>query len=319
MPPVRSPVALAPVIGTKLTPPQLPGVFVGRAELREVLATGARVLSVVAPAGYGKTLLVRDWLEWSAAGGRACWYSLDALDANPLCFWRHLLAALAGAVELSEEPDAVLLDRGADDPSFLHALLHDLLRAGDPVVVVLDDLHLLRDRRALDHLALLVDRTPGHFRLAFTARSDPGLPLARWRAQGWLTEIRERDLRFDQAATTSLLHAYGYHSLDTGAVAELVARTEGWVTGLQLALLSRPAGGAVDALQEVEVRGRLISGYLVNEVLDRLPDEQRETALALSVLEQFDVDLAVALTDRPDAGAIVHALLRRQRVRGPDR
>ena len=302
---VPSAVAPAPIIATKLHPPHLPSSFVARPERVAALDQGARVAAVVAPAGYGKTVLVREWLD--VAGGRpVAWYSLDALDANPLCFWRHLVAALDGAVGLGPEPELVLDERGVDT-AFLHALIHALAASERDVVLVLDDLHLLKDRPSLDHLALLVDRAGPNFQLVFTARVAPLLPLAKWRLQQRLVEITVDDLRFDDAHTAELLDAYHCAPLGEAGVHTLVDRSEGWVAGLQLAALANP-GDVTSALVDLPSDGAMVASYLVSEVLDALPPEQRRLALAVSVLDEFDITLAAELSGRADAAAIIRSL-----------
>lgn len=298
-------VAPAPVIATKLQPPHLPPSYVARPECAAALRGGARVCSVIAPAGYGKTMLVREWLD--TVGDRAvAWYSLDALDANPLCFWRHLVAALDAAVGLGPEPERVLDERGVDT-AFLHALVHALTSAGRPVVLVLDDLHLLLDRASLDHLALLVDRAGESFQLVFTARVAPLLPLAKWRLQQRLVDVTIDDLRFAPSHTTALLEALHCAPLAVDDLHALMGRAEGWVAGLQLAALASPADVG-RAVLDLPADGALVADYLVSEVLDGLPAEQRNAALAVSVLDEFDEAMAVALTGRPESAAAIRAL-----------
>ncbi|MEN9645748.1 MAG: hypothetical protein RL238_2417 [Actinomycetota bacterium] len=298
-------VAPAPVIATKLQPPRLPPSLVSRPQRSAVLSAGVRVAAVVAPAGYGKTVLVREWLD-GVSDRAVAWYSLDALDANPLCFWRHLVAALDGAAGIGPEPERVLDERGVGTP-FLHALIHALADVDRDVVLVLDDLHLLRDRTSLDHLALLVDRAGDAFQFVFTARVAPLLPLAKWRLQQRLVEVTVDDLRFDDSQTTALLQALRCAPVGEQGLATLVDRSEGWVAGLQLAALANPSDVA-RAVVDLPSDGALVADYLVSEVLDALPPEQRQLALAVSVLDEFDADLAAALSGRPDAAGVIRAL-----------
>ncbi|MBI4936528.1 MAG: AAA family ATPase [Actinobacteria bacterium] len=297
--------AAAPVIATKLVPPHLPSVLVDRPARRHLLEGTAQVVAVVAPAGYGKTVLVRQWVD-TLDGVAVAWYSLDALDANPLCFWRHLVAALDEAVHLGHEPDRVLTERGPDT-AFLHLLVHALASTGRDLVLVLDDLHLLRDRATLDQLALLVDRAGPGFRLVCTARSTPPLPLARWRLQGRAAELGVDDLRFDEDSTDSLLRGYQCPAMADRDLTELVGRSEGWVAGIQLAALARP-GDVLRVLDDLPADNAGVADYLVSEVIDALPADQREVALAVSVVDEFDASLAAGLAGRADAGAVIRAL-----------
>ncbi len=305
-PSVPAALAPAPLIAAKLQPPGLPTVLVERPDERHGIDDGAQVVAVVAPAGYGKTTLVREWLEHERTRPVA-WYSLDALDTNPLCFWRHVVAALQDAVGIGVEPASILDERGADTV-FLHSLVHALVSQVDDVVLVLDDLHHLRDRTTLEQLALLVERAGPPLRLVFTARSVPGLPLSRWRLQGRLTELRDVDLRFDERQTARMLQGLGCAALADAELADLVQRSEGWVAGLQLAALARP-DAALQALYDLPVDGLLVADYLVVEVLESLPADERRTALELSVVDEFDIPFAVELTGRADVAMQVRALL----------
>ena len=298
-------IATAPIIATKLVPPHLPSVLVDRPAQRDRLDGDAQIVAVVAPAGYGKTVLVRQWVD-TLTDVAVAWYALDALDANPLCFWRHLVAALDEAVQFGREPDRVLTERGAG-AAFLHLLVHALASTERDVVLVLDDLHLLRDRATLDQLALLVDRAGPGFRLVCTARSSPPLPLAKWRLQGRTAEVGVDDLRFDENSAGSLLSGYQCRALDEEGLSQLVERAEGWVAGIQLAALARPSD-VLRVLDDLPADNAGVADYLVSEVVEALPAEQREVAVAVSVLDEFDASLATGLVGRSDAGSLIRAL-----------
>ncbi|MCU0271727.1 MAG: LuxR C-terminal-related transcriptional regulator [Acidimicrobiales bacterium] len=288
----------AAIIETKLTPPDLPAVLVPRPHLGKRLDDATRIVGVIAPAGFGKTVAVREWAE--TARLPVAWYSLDALDADPACFWGHVVASLDRAVGLGPEPHAVLSEQGADGTTLIHTLVHALLATGPRVVLLLDDLHRLEDRSTLERLALLVDLAGPGFRLVFTARSAPPLPLARWRLTGELTEIGVDDLRFDDQLAGELLGGLARQPMTEAAVSELVSRTEGWVAGLQLAAIATPDDPR-RSLADLPGTGSGVADYLVEEVIDRLPPEHRAVASSLSVLEEFDESLAVSLTGRRDA------------------
>jgi LuxR family maltose regulon positive regulatory protein len=295
------------VLATKLVPPELPRVFVPRPDRCKHVLDGAQVTAVIAPAGFGKTVLVRERV--ASVTGPVAWCSLDGLDASPSSFWQHVIAALDGAVGIGDEPAAVLAERGADDPAFVAALLHALHERRTGVVLVLDDLHLVTDRLALDHLALLVDRGAPHLHLVLTARSAPALPLSRWLLEHRLVRIGDDELRFAEPDAAVLLAGLSCRPLDDDELAELVDRTEGWVAGLQLAALAHPDDPR-RALGSQPSHGLAVADYLLEEVVDRLPDEQRDVALALCVLDEFDAELAAALLEREDAMRVVHDLLR---------
>lgn len=194
-----------PVLAAKLTAPEPPPNLVARRRPRQILDQGCTVTAVIAPAGYGKTAAVRDWLGSGAVPHRLAWVSLDALDQDPMSFWHRVVAGLSlAAADLGPEPAQVLIERGADDPAFLGVLLHRLATV-PAVVLVLDDLHVVRNQLALDHLALLSDRSSHRLRLIVISRTEPALPLARWRVEGRLAEIRTPELQFDLDEAAKLL------------------------------------------------------------------------------------------------------------------
>jgi LuxR family maltose regulon positive regulatory protein len=315
-----TPGTLEDLIVTKLTPPDLPPLHVARPDRRKLIADGVQVTSVLAPAGFGKTVLAREWVEEEASVGAVAWYTVDALDGDPSVFWRHVIAAIDAVAPLGPEPAALVAERGSSDPTFLHSLLRAVLERGEDVTLVLDDLHLLTDRTALDQLALLVDRSGGALRLVFTARTPPGLPLARWRLERRLHECTEDDLRFGRRDAEQLLEGLQCPPLAEDALADLVDRTEGWVAGLQLAALAAPDDPR-RAVVDHQASGRAIAGYLLEEVVDRLPEAQREVALDLAVLDEFDEALAAGLVARPDVSGPIHELLQSHlllsRIGGP--
>jgi LuxR family maltose regulon positive regulatory protein len=195
---------------------------------------------VSAPAGFGKTTLLADWLAAAPADGRSvAWLALDQRDNDPTLFWTYLVAALNTAAP-GVGPSALSVLRSPQAPieAVLTTLLNDLDALADDVVLVLDDYHLIDARDVQDGMAFLLDHRPLQLRLVIAGRADPALPLARLRGRGELVEIRAADLRFtpDEAAA--------YHNgamgltLTAQDVAALEGRTEGWIAALQLAAMS---------------------------------------------------------------------------------
>jgi LuxR family maltose regulon positive regulatory protein len=195
---------------------------------------------VSAPAGFGKTTLLADWLAAAPADGRSvAWLALDQRDNDPTLFWTYLVAALnTAAPGVGASALSVLRSPQAPIEAVLTTLLNDLDALADDVVLVLDDYHLIDARDVQDGMAFLLDHRPLQLRLVIAGRADPALPLARLRGRGELVEIRAADLRFtpDEAAA--------YHNgamgltLTAQDVAALEGRTEGWIAALQLAAMS---------------------------------------------------------------------------------
>jgi LuxR family transcriptional regulator, maltose regulon positive regulatory protein len=303
--------AALPVVGSKLAlvaPPLWPVV---RSRLLARLDDAGAAALLVAPPGYGKTALVAQWVEPQAAKGRVAWVSLDPLDRNPLTMWRHVIAGIAGVVPSASEAEEVLLERGPADGAFLATLLHSLLRETEPVVLVLDDLHLVDAPDVGDQLGLLVERSAGSLRLVGTARFDPAVPTARWRMQGIVSEIRAADLAFRPEEAAQLLGRFDL-PLDDRAVARLTERTEGWAVGLLLAGLSLSEHpDRMAHLDDLLTSDRLLADYLVTELLRRLPSEEVELALGLAVLPVFDLRSCAELLGDAGRATLLRRLVRR--------
>jgi LuxR family transcriptional regulator, maltose regulon positive regulatory protein len=292
------------LLATKLhLPGPRPG-FVARPRLAAAL--GGDLILVCAPAGFGKTALLADWLR---AGDRpVAWLSLDAGDNDPVRFWRHAVAALDRARPGIRERVAPLGPPVSGCETLVTALINELAARPDEdeIVLVLDDYHLVDARAVHASVAFLLERRPPGLQLVLASRSDPPLPLARLRARGQLAELRTDDLRFTGAEAAALLREAAGTGLPDTAVAALAARTEGWAAGLQLAALSlrgRPdVAGFVAAFSGSH---RYILDYLTGEVLDGQPEQVRAFLLETSVLERLSGGLCDAVTGRDDGQAML--------------
>jgi LuxR family maltose regulon positive regulatory protein len=278
------------LLATKLyVPVPRPG-FVARPRLAAALGEGlARGLILVcAPAGFGKTALLADWVR--SGDRRVAWLSLDAADSDPVRFWRHVVAALDRARPGIGERVAPLL--GQPPSSFeglVTALINELAAqpGEDELLLVLDDYHLVDAQQVHASLAFLLEHLPPGLRLVVASRSDPPLPLplARLRASGQLTELRAGELRFTADEAAVLLREATGADLAGPAVAALAARTEGWAAGLQLAALSlRGQADPAGFVAAFSGSHRYVLDYLAGEVLDRQPEEVRAFLLQTSGL-----------------------------------
>ena len=291
------------LLATKLHVSQPPPGFVPRRRLVEALGEGlvrGRVL-VSAPAGFGKTALLADWAR---GGGRpVAWLGLDGGDSDPARFWRYAVAALDRARPGLAGRVSPLL--GPPPPRSFEGLVTALINelATDPgpdeVLLVLDDYHLVDAGQVHESVAFLLENLPPGLRVVVSGRADPPLPLARLRARGQLAELRAADLRFTTDEAAGLLREAVGAELPGAAVAALVARTEGWAAGLQLAGLSLrghadPAGFAA----AFSGSHRFVLDYLADEVLDGQPGQVRAFLLETSVLERLSGELCDAVTGR---------------------
>jgi LuxR family maltose regulon positive regulatory protein len=288
------PVAGAGAVADGAAGPGAGGV-VARPRLVGRLAAQARVSVVSAPAGSGKTVLLRSWISGAGLSGCAAWVPAGRGDQDLQRFWLAVLAALrqtaAGSAlvrELTAAPDL-------DGWAITERLLADLAPLEDRLWLVVDDVHEL-GADALAQLELLILRAPPGLRFVLAARHDVRLGLHLLRLEGELAEIRTDDLRFSRAEAAELFTAAGVH-LDDASLAKLHERTEGWAAGLRLAALSL-AGHPDPARLAAEFSGteRTVAEYLLAEVLDRQPEQVRRLLLRTSVLERVNGELAGLLT-----------------------
>ena len=272
---------------------------VDRERLRAQLdtATETRLVLVSAPAGFGKSTLLADWLDQPAI--RGAWLSLDARDNDIVRFTRYLAAATAGLAGGKE--DTPSFDAQSFDPELaLAGILDRVAAAGDGAVLVLDDYHLIDEPAIHQLIASLVERLPPGARVAIATRADPPLPLARLRARGELLEVRAEDLRFTAAEADALVRSSGVE-LSPAEVEEITERTEGWAAALRLAAVSlRGRPDHAELVRRFGASHRFILDYVVEEVLAGLPRESHEFLLRTSILERLCGPLCEAVAGGGD-------------------
>jgi LuxR family maltose regulon positive regulatory protein len=296
------------VIATKLFRPNPRHQTVERTRLHILLRQGRTLplTLVVAPAGWGKSTLVADWLgqDEVAAG----WVSLDAGDDDPKRFWRCLLLAAGQVAPAAAAAALRRLDAAGSDVlrDVLPAFINELTLSDAPLVLVLDDYHLVTSAQVHATVAALLDRCPPQLHLLLITRADPPLQMSRLRVRGELAELRAEDLRFSLAEA---LEFFG-NQLGTGLserdVHRLLERTEGWAAGLQLAALRlrdrADPSAFVDRFTGADWH---IVNYLGEEVLTSLPPRVREFLLVTSVLNRMCGPLCDALTGRADGAELI--------------
>ncbi len=296
----------APILATKLYFPSPRPNLVLRPRLierlNEGLSSGRKLTLISAPAGFGKTTLVSEWLAHSKKP--VAWLSLDEGDNAPTRFLTYLVAALqmiapnigAGALAVlqSSQPPSI--------ESNLTTLLNEITSIPDNFLLVLDDYHVV-DSKAVDQaLTFLVDHQPARMHLVITTREDPSIPLARLRVRGQLTEVRAADLRFTPSEAAEFLNRVMGLKLSEEDISALEARTEGWIAGLQMAALSMQGlPDAANFIQSFTGSHRFVLDYLLEEVLHRQPAEVQTFLLRTSILDRMCGPLCDAVLGSPAA------------------
>jgi LuxR family transcriptional regulator, maltose regulon positive regulatory protein len=318
------PTGASPLLGTKLYIPKRRPTLVPRPRLIQHLDKGAegKLTLISAPAGFGKTTLLAEWVRGTATGLRpAAWLSLDQSDNNPELFWAYVITALQ-AVRSEIGESALSLLRSPQPPPIewvLTALINEITAidddpaagSGHGFTLILDDYHVIEAEPVHSSIAFLLDHLPPQMHLVIATRSDPPLPLARLRGRGELTELRAADLRFAPDETAAFLNEVMGLGLAAADVAALERRTEGWIAGLQLAALSMQ--GREDASSFVRAFAgddRYIVDYLVDEVLHRQPPHIRSFLLQTSILDRLSGPLCDAVTGREDGKEVLASLER---------
>ncbi|MEP7137188.1 MAG: hypothetical protein ABI904_19855, partial [Chloroflexota bacterium] len=303
------------VLATKLYIPPLPPKVVARPrlikQLTEGLLMGRKLALISAPAGFGKSTLISEWIVNS--GQPVAWLSLDENDNDPARFLIYLISALqtispnlgAGILGELQSPQTSPID------SILTALLNEITVISDEFILVLDDYHLTDSKSVDDALTFLIDHLPAQMHLVITTREDPSLPIPRLRARNQLIEIRAADLRFTPFEAAEFLNQVMNLNLSVEDVTSLETRTEGWIAGLQLAALSMKGNQDVSGfIKAFTGDHRYIVDYLVEEVLQRQPESIRNFLLQTAILDRLNGPLCDAVTSQSGGKARLETLQR---------
>lgn len=300
-----------PLIQTKLRNPLVPIDLVSRPRLVERLNDGFRsdnkLTLVSAPAGYGKTSLVSEWLRQNDQP--FAWLTLDEGDNNPARFFVYLLASLQRIYPNIGQTAQAMLQAPQPPPSelLLASLINDI--AETPHLLVLDDYHLIEDSAIHEAIAFLLNHMPSHMHLVIATRADPPLPIARLRGRGQLTELHAIDLRFTPAEVRSFLNEVMGLALSSEQVTALERRTEGWIAGLQMAALSmRGRDDIAGFIHAFTGSHRYILDYLTEEVLNRQSEDIQAFLLQTSILDRLTDPLCNMVTGQTDSQSTLEVL-----------
>lgn len=302
------------LLTTKLFIPRNRRAFLRRPRLIERLEEGrrCRLTLVAAPAGYGKTALVADWMRGLDSDTNAVWLSLDAGDSEPVQLMAYMAEALQRVDDALHDAVVQLLGEGElSADAFVTLLLDHASDWPGQTVLVLDDYHAINSLAVHELLRRLVRLSPSSLHLVVVSRSDPPLPLSRLRLRGELMELRASDLRLTIEEASAFLHDVMGLDLDEEGVAGLEARTEGWIAGLQLAGLSlrgeEDPGGRV---RRFTGEHRQVVDYLTEDVMARQAEAVQDFLCRTSVLDRLCAALCDAVTGRDDGQAMLEQLER---------
>jgi LuxR family transcriptional regulator, maltose regulon positive regulatory protein len=315
VPPSPSPgqVQQASLLLPKLRPPRLPSLCVSRQRLLARMEEGrqGKLTLLLAPAGSGKTTLVRQWIDMQGQDMQAAWLSLDPEDDDPIRFWHYVLTACE---RFSGEPGHDALQQLSTNQSFfpllvlkqlLTSFLNDVASQASRLLLVLDDYHVITSSQIHESLAYLVDHLPPTLHLVVATRAEPALPLARWRARGDLQEWSAADLRFSPEEMTSFLHQALPFQLPAEKLQSLEAHLEGWPAGFRLLALALQGKSEHREIEQVLAgfsgSHRYLLDYFTLEVLSSQPEARQIFLLRTSLLGRMTASLCDAVTGGQDS------------------
>ncbi|HVP22254.1 MAG TPA: hypothetical protein VMS73_10380, partial [Anaerolineaceae bacterium] len=304
----------APLLLTKLyiPPPRPKNVLRHRLISRLNEGLDGKLALISAPAGFGKTTLVSEWI--SGCNRPVAWLSLDEGDNDLTRFLTYLISALqtlapnlgAGVLAALQSQNPPPLE------SILTALINEIATLPDRIILVLDDYHVIDSKPVDSALTFLLEHQPPHMHLVIATREDPALPLARLRARGQLTELRTAELRFSPEEAADFLNQVMGLNLSARDIAALETRTEGWIAGLQLAALAALAmedqADLDHFIPAFAGSHRFVLDYLVEEVLQRQPELIRGFLLQTAILDRLCAPLCNAVTEREDGKEMLDVL-----------
>ncbi len=277
------------------------GGLLDRGDLLQLLdrAVTKRVTVISAPAGSGKTSLLRAWADRSTDVRRVAFVSVDRDEREAQHFWSAVLDAIRGPASSRDSQARPAAQAASDDDRLVDTVMSEFVEPGAPVVLIIDDLHELNSPDALAQLEHLLASVPNSGRVVLSSRRDPPIRLHRLRLADEVAEIRAADLRFTDSETRELLAASGI-TLSADGAAALYQRTEGWAAGLRLAVISLSRHPDPERfVAEFSGTDRAIGEYLMAEMLERQPGEVQRALLRTSLVDRVNGELADLLAGRP--------------------
>jgi LuxR family maltose regulon positive regulatory protein len=299
------------LLQTKLFRPRPTQNLVVRPRLVEALNRGlaCKLTLISAPAGYGKTTLLSTWLNQVTRS--VAWLSLDEEDNDPARFLDYIIAAMQSAAPGFGETIASL--RGISSPVSVEAVLtrfiNEITGFGEDFLLALDDYHVISDAGVHHAVMILLENLPPNLHIAIASRSDPPLRIPSLRVKGILSEIRARDLSFTQKEASEFFNAVRQMALNAGEIKTMLAKTEGWAAGLQLAAISlQNYPDRRDFMRAFAGDDRHVADYLFDEVLRNLSENIQTFLVETSILEQLCAELCMAVTGQENSQEVLEFL-----------
>jgi len=298
------------LLDTKLYIPSLRPEFITRTRLLNLIEAGlqGKLTLISAQAGFGKSTLVAMWARESKA--LLGWVSLDAQDNDPVLFLTYIFTAINSVAQVG---DSVLAEiqssQRPSDEAILKVWINELANHSEVLTLVLDDYHVIENPTIHQLVEFFLEHSPPNFRLIMITRSDPNLQMARIRASGQLTEIREADMRFTESEVSEFLESVMGIHLSPQNILALERRTEGWVVGLQLAGLALKGRKDIDEFVSDFTGGhQFILDYLTEEVFERQTKEIQDFLIQTCVFERFCASLCDAVTGEQNGESTIEFL-----------
>jgi len=306
---------LPPLLKTKFYIPQRrTGSIVARPQLLDRLndSLSGKLTLISAPAGFGKTTLLADWLmrlpQKDMQTPCVIWLSLDEQDDDPARFFTYFFGAVSSILPVFSETAITMLQSQEDltHVNLMTTFINEIGLSGEQVVYVLDDYHIIHDETIHNAIAFLLEHTPANLHLVITSRSDPPFSLARLRARAEMIEIGASDLRFKSDEIATFFRSAASYDLPHHDIHILETETEGWIAGLQLAALSMQGRNRVDeAARSLGGSRRYIAEYMIEEVLEQQPPEVQTFLLHTSILDRLNYALCDQVMGRDDSRAML--------------
>jgi LuxR family maltose regulon positive regulatory protein len=276
-------------------------------------ALNKKLILIQAPAGFGKTTLLSHWIFDRKFTGNTCWLSLDKRDNHPLIFWNYVIEAfnyrvpgICGktALQLHALQNGIIED-------VLISMINGIEKSGKPIILILDDYHLIENKTIHDGLNFFIDHPIDNLLIIISTRNNPALGLSRVRVSGRLLEIREAQLKFSKTEMTLFINTYTDIALTSKESTLLYGKTEGWVAAIKLAVMSLK-GRDKFCVAKLLTNDKFIQDYLMEEVFIHLPENLKNFLVHISILDRFNLFLCEYLTNDPETNSHIQYLNQHQ-------